>query len=64
MSFRMTPPRTNRDGRPHISRIYGEWYAFRGKGNAKTANLLLVPAINFCNRMNEKGVSQNGSHRV
>lgn len=35
-----------------IKRVAGQWYAF-GYGPKKSRNLLLVPAINFCRRLNE-----------
>jgi len=33
--------------------VDGQWYAF-GKGPKRQRNLLLVPAINFCKRLNQK----------
>ncbi len=34
-----------------IKLVDGQWYAF-GSGPRKQRNLLLVPAISFCQRMN------------
>ena len=36
-----------------IKLVGGQWYAF-GLGQKKQRNLLLVPAINFCRRLNSK----------
>lgn len=36
----------------HISKIGGEWYAMAGNNNSATRSAL-VPAIDYCNRMNE-----------
>lgn len=38
--------------KPHIKRVAGRWYAFMGTRWAK--RLLLVPAIGFCNRLNQR----------
>ena len=35
-----------------IRLVCGQWYAF-GRGQKKQQNLLLVPAIAFCRRLNE-----------
>ena len=35
-----------------IKLVGGQWYAF-GRGQKKQRNLLLVPAINFCRRLND-----------
>lgn len=40
--------------RPHIKLVQGEWYAFGGRGYKQSVNLLLVPAISFCNKLNHK----------
>jgi len=37
-----------------IKRVGGQWYAFSIGGPRKQSNLLLVPAINFCRRLNSK----------
>lgn len=39
---------------PRIRLVRGQWYAFPGQGPKSAANLLLVPAINFCRRLNDK----------
>jgi hypothetical protein len=39
---------------PRIRLVGGLYYAIPGAGPRKQANLALVPAINFCKRMNEK----------
>lgn len=39
--------------RVRIRLLDGQWYAF-GRGPRKQRNLLLVPAINFCRRLNAK----------
>lgn len=41
-----------------IKRVAGQWYAF-GRGPKQSRNLLLVPAIRFCERLNEY---QKGKH--
>ena len=37
-----------------IKLVGGQWYAFSIGGPRKQRNLLLVPAINFCRRLNAK----------
>ena len=36
-----------------IKLVGGQWYAF-GLGQKKQRNLMLVPAISFCHRLNTK----------
>lgn len=39
--------------RVRIKLIKGQWYAF-ASGERKERNRLLVPAINFCKRLNQQ----------
>ena len=41
-----------RDTKPRIKLEPAGWYAYAGSGPKKARNLALVPAINFCNRLN------------
>lgn len=45
--------RRNKTGWVHIKLDQGVWYAY-GSGPKWARNLLLVPAINFCKRLNDK----------
>ena len=36
-----------------IKLVNGQWYAFGIGGPKRYRNLMLVPAINFCRRLNE-----------
>ena len=40
-----------------IKLVGGQWYAF-GRGPMRQRNLLLVPAINFCRRLNAKATGE------
>jgi len=42
---------SKKHGHVHIKLLEGQWYAF-GSGQRKGMNLLLVPAINFCKKLN------------
>lgn len=44
----------------HIVLAGGQWYAF-GFGERRARNLLLVPAINFCKRLNAARAKAKGS---
>lgn len=49
----------NKSGWVHIKLDQGVWYA-HGSGPKWSRNLLLVPAINFCKKLNSKRAKQKG----
>lgn len=41
-----------------IKLVVGQWYAFSIGGPRRQRNLLLVPAINFCRRLDAKATGE------